>query len=73
MSRRKRFNRRKVGHKRNKFYTIARGGIQLSLLAFFLGACTITHRIAPTTIDVQTEELVTDSISQLDNFFWHGE
>ena len=70
MRRRKRF-RKKSGHKRTRYYTLARGGIQLSLLAFFVGvavSCTLKHKLLPTSIDVNTIEIVTDSISPDDKY-----
>lgn len=72
--RRRKFRKRvKAGHKRTKFYTLARGGIQLAIACFIFASCTITHRLLPTTIDVNSVEVVTDSISPYDSFLIFGQ
>jgi len=73
MRRRKFRKHAKTGHKRTKFYTLARGGIQLAIIGFVLASCTITHRLLPTTIDVNSVEVVTDSISPMDSFLIFGQ
>lgn len=72
--RRRKFRKRvKTGHKRTKFYTLARGGIQLAIVGVLLASCTIRLKLLPTSIDVNSVEVVTDSIPPYDSFLIFGQ
>ena len=67
--RRKRFKNR--GKKFSKYYRVSRGGIQLSValvIGFCVYSCTLKHKILPTSIDVNSIEVITDSISPDDKY-----
>lgn len=73
MRKKKFIKKRKSGHKRfSKYYTVSRGGIQLCLAAFVLGvmswSCTIRHKLLPAEIEINSIEVVTDSLSETDKF-----
>ena len=71
MRRRKRKNPKKI-----RKIVVSRGGIQL-VVAFAIGsclagahACTIKHKLLPTTISVDSMEIVSDSIDSSDLFYF---
>ena len=68
--RRKKYKRIKKVRK----IVVSRGGIQLCLIMALCScyvlsiSCTLKHKILPTTIDVNSIEVVTDSIDSSDKF-----
>lgn len=68
--RRKKYKRIKKVRK----IVVSRGGIQLCIImALCVGyvlsiSCTIKHKLLPTTIDINSIEVVTDSIDSSDKF-----